>query len=107
MGLNMLKSSMIKNKEFRKNFLSLNKPWKENHQMDSYILEQYKFDTDTMNLINQIESIHLLALSKYKDNNKICGNMLMQYYALDPMTIDSKIIKKNKYNKLYGGGHTI
>ena len=99
--------SMIKNKEFRKNFLSLDKPWKENHQMDSYILEQYKFDTDTMNLINRIESIHLLSLSKYKDSNKICGNMLMQYYALDPMTIDSKKIKKNKYNKLYGGGHTI
>lgn len=98
-----------KNKEFSNIFFSLNKSWDPRifTYLDKYVIEQYNIflsNKKILLLISNIEKIHLLNLSRYKDNNEICGNMLMQYYALDPININIDTIKKYKYNKMYGGG---
>jgi hypothetical protein len=101
-------NKIIKNKEFSNIFFSLDKSWDLFNfaYLDKYVIEQYYIflsNKKILLLISNIEKIHLLNLSRYKDNNEICGNMLMQYYSLDPININIDTIKKYKYYNMYGG----
>jgi hypothetical protein len=40
-----------------------------------------------------------------EENDDVCGNMLIQFYALDTINIEESIINEKNYNILYGGNN--
>ena len=90
----------ITNKEFGNMFLSLNKPWIST-KLTKYIQDKFLEYNKLSDIIKQIDSIHREYLKKLNESNKIDGNMIMSYHAIDTMLIEP--VKEIK--QLYGGGN--
>ena len=90
---------ILSNKDFKNQFLSLSKPWSLSKPMTKYIQDKflkYNILSDTIKLIDKI---HRKYLAELKESNKLDGNMIMSYHAIDTMMIESS----KEIKQLYGG----
>ena len=98
-------NDIMQNEKFANAFFSRELYWDQNDTQYNKMIED-KFNDYKMNsndLIDEINKLHNEQLDLSHENNKIGGNMIMQYNALDMMIIE----KDKQYNELYGGGRNI
>lgn len=89
------------NKEFGDMFLSLDKPWLPTlNKYTDYIKRKFiEYNSNNIDIIKLVDTIHRTNLETFEETDKIDGNMIMAYHAIDTMIINNEI------KELYGGSH--
>jgi hypothetical protein len=88
---------MKKYPKINKNLFSEENGWDESNNKESYKMvnefHNLELNKENLKIINLINNIVEKELDKLPENNNICGNMIMQYFALDPIVIDTDTYK--------------